>query len=86
MDYHEHEISTIRTNQPLKQQQQQQPQKNFSIFKCFADCFISYEKEQQLADEHGYTHGVGARFIDKHVVHPMRTNHDKDNPPDSTAT
>ncbi|CAF1032766.1 unnamed protein product [Rotaria sp. Silwood1] len=60
-------------------------------------------EEQQLADEHGYTHGgkrekivkhlmgvdkyeVGARFIDKHVVHPMRTNHDKDNPPDSTAT
>ncbi|CAF1032803.1 unnamed protein product [Rotaria sp. Silwood1] len=42
MDYHEHEISTIRTNQPLKQQQQQ-PQKNFSIFKCFADCFVSYE-------------------------------------------
>ncbi|CAF0976033.1 unnamed protein product [Rotaria sordida] len=59
--------------------------------------------EQQLADEHGYTHGgkrekivkhltgigkyeAGAHFINKHVVNPMRRNHDKDNPPDSTAT
>jgi hypothetical protein len=50
--------------------------------------------EQQLADEHGYTHGgkreklvkhvigvgkyeAGAHFLNKHVVNPMRKDHDK---------
>ncbi|CAF1162836.1 unnamed protein product [Rotaria sordida] len=47
MDYRKHAISTIRTNQPLRQQQKQ----HSSVFKCIFECCASYETEKVVRFE-----------------------------------